>query len=59
MSERKSESGLPIAPLYGPEQLEGWDPAAKLGNPGQFPFTRGVYPTMYTQRPTRTGGTGN
>ncbi|WP_055588885.1 acyl-CoA mutase large subunit family protein [Streptacidiphilus griseoplanus] len=46
-----SESGLPIEPLYGPEALEGWDPDARLGRPGQYPFTRGVYPSMYTGRP--------
>ncbi|MER6367898.1 methylmalonyl-CoA mutase family protein [Streptomyces mirabilis] len=48
---RESESGLPIEPLYGPEVLEGWDPAEKLGEPGEYPFTRGVYPSMYTGRP--------
>ncbi|MET9388761.1 methylmalonyl-CoA mutase family protein, partial [Streptomyces sp. NPDC002928] len=46
-----SESGLPIEPVYGPEVLEGWDPAARLGEPGAYPFTRGVYRSMYTGRP--------
>ena len=46
-----TESGLPFAPVYGPAALEGWDPAVELGEPGQFPYTRGVYPTMYTGRP--------
>ncbi|WP_405620155.1 methylmalonyl-CoA mutase [Streptomyces sp. NBC_00076] len=48
---RESESGLPIESVYGPEALKGWDPAEKLGEPGKFPFTRGVYPSMYTGRP--------
>jgi methylmalonyl-CoA mutase N-terminal domain/subunit len=48
---RRTESGLPIRPVYGPETLEGWDPGAQLGAPGAYPFTRGVYPTMYTGRP--------
>ncbi|MDI3405420.1 acyl-CoA mutase large subunit family protein [Streptomyces cavernicola] len=48
---RESESGLPVEPVYGPEALAGWDPARQLGEPGAYPFTRGVYPTMYTQRP--------
>lgn len=48
---RESESGLPIEPVYGPLDLAGWDPAEKLGEPGSYPFTRGVYPTMYTGRP--------
>ncbi|MFJ8926714.1 MULTISPECIES: acyl-CoA mutase large subunit family protein [unclassified Streptomyces] len=48
---RESESGLPIEPVYGPSALEGWDPDRKLGEPGAYPFTRGVYPSMYTGRP--------
>ncbi|MET8683933.1 methylmalonyl-CoA mutase family protein [Streptomyces sp. NPDC004732] len=47
----ESESGLPIEPVYGPDDLAGWDPAEQLGAPGAYPFTRGVYPTMYTGRP--------
>ena len=46
-----SESGLPIEPVYGPSAMEGFDPDAHLGAPGAYPFTRGVYPTMYTSRP--------
>src|SRR6202034_2255998 len=46
-----SESGSPIEPLYGPESLDGFDPAAELGEPGEYPYTRGVYPGMYTKRP--------
>ncbi len=45
-----TRSGEPIQPLYGPDDLEGWDPAEKLGSPGAFPFTRGVYPSMYRGR---------
>ena len=45
---RQSESGFPIEPLY--EQLaEGTE--ERLGKPGQYPFTRGVYPSMYTGKP--------
>jgi methylmalonyl-CoA mutase N-terminal domain/subunit len=43
-------SGEPLEPLYTAEDLEGWDPEAKLGHPGEYPFTRGVYPTMYRGR---------
>ncbi len=46
-----TESGLPFQSVYGPADLEGFDPAARLGEPGRFPFTRGVYPSMYTGRP--------
>ncbi|MBZ5694062.1 MAG: methylmalonyl-CoA mutase family protein [Acidobacteriia bacterium] len=51
-SERKSASttGLPIEAVVGPDDLSGWDPERDLGYPGQFPFTRGVYPTMYRGR---------
>jgi methylmalonyl-CoA mutase, N-terminal domain len=48
---RASESGGPIEPVYGPESLRGFDPARELGEPGEYPFTRGVYPGMYTKRP--------
>ena len=48
---RESESGLPIDPVYGPGSLEGWDAAERLGEPGGFPYTRGVYASMYTGRP--------
>jgi methylmalonyl-CoA mutase, N-terminal domain len=40
-------SGLPVEPLYTPEDLAGWSYDEKLGYPGDFPFTRGVYPSMY------------
>src|SRR6478609_6266406 len=46
-----SESGVPIETVYGPDTLEGWDPQSKLGEPGAYPYTRGVYPSMYTGRP--------
>jgi methylmalonyl-CoA mutase, N-terminal domain len=48
---RMSESGEPIEPVYGPKALDDFDPVTDLGEPGQFPFTRGVYPTMYAGRP--------
>jgi methylmalonyl-CoA mutase N-terminal domain/subunit len=43
-------SGLPVEPLYTPEDLAGWSYEEKLGYPGEYPFTRGVYPTMYRGR---------
>ncbi|KMO99359.1 acyl-CoA mutase large subunit family protein [Streptomyces roseus] len=46
-----TESGNPIEPVYGPGDLTGWDPEVKLGEPGAYPYTRGVYPTMYTGKP--------
>ncbi|MEO3743878.1 methylmalonyl-CoA mutase family protein [Plantactinospora sp. B5E13] len=51
MSEgRLSESGFPIKAVYGAADVPaGLD--ERLGAPGRFPYTRGVYPTMYTSRP--------
>jgi methylmalonyl-CoA mutase N-terminal domain/subunit len=43
-------SGEPLLPFYGPEDLAGFDPATSLGEPGTYPFTRGVYPSMYRGR---------
>jgi methylmalonyl-CoA mutase, N-terminal domain len=45
-----SPSGLPLEPVVTPDSLSNWDPARDLGWPGEFPFTRGVYPTMYRGR---------
>jgi methylmalonyl-CoA mutase, N-terminal domain len=42
-------SGEPIAPLYSPEDLPD-DAEDRIGLPGQFPYTRGVYPSMYRGR---------
>src|ERR687891_1601636 len=43
-------SGHPIQPLYTDEDLAEWDREADLGYPGEHPFTRGVYPSMYRGR---------
>jgi methylmalonyl-CoA mutase N-terminal domain/subunit len=50
MSERLSESGQPIKPVYHADDIApGLED--RLGEPGTYPFTRGVYPSMYTGRP--------
>ncbi len=43
-------SGRPIEPLYTPDDLVGFDSETDLGYPGQYPFTRGVHPSMYRGR---------
>ncbi|MGH9294297.1 MAG: methylmalonyl-CoA mutase family protein, partial [Acidimicrobiales bacterium] len=48
---RQTSSGVEIARRYGPEDLDGFDPARELGEPGEYPFTRGVQPDMYRGRP--------
>src|SRR4051812_37814315 len=47
MTPRHAESGFEIKPIYGAADL----PAVQEEAPGDFPYTRGVYPTMYTSRP--------
>jgi methylmalonyl-CoA mutase N-terminal domain/subunit len=47
----RSESDLPIEAVYDASALAGFDADEKLGAPGRYPFTRGVYPSMYTGRP--------
>jgi methylmalonyl-CoA mutase N-terminal domain/subunit len=46
----ESLSGIPIQPLYTPEDLAGTSYEERLGYPGEYPYTRGVYPTMYRGR---------
>src|SRR5579864_6282410 len=43
-------SGLPLERLYTEESLAGWDAEEALGYPGEFPYTRGIYPSMYRGR---------
>ena len=54
MQERKSRfnslSGLEINLVYTRNDLSDWSPDEELGVPGEFPYTRGVYPTMYRGR---------
>ena len=46
----KTESGIPTKRLYTPLDLEGTDYTGEIGFPGDYPYTRGVYPTMYRGR---------
>jgi methylmalonyl-CoA mutase N-terminal domain/subunit len=50
--DKTTASGIPAKPLYGPGDwpAEGDDVTEQLGEPGRFPFPRGVYPTMYRGR---------
>ncbi|GMV85801.1 MAG: methylmalonyl-CoA mutase [Dehalococcoidia bacterium] len=41
---------MPIEPIYTQDDLRDWDPVTELGFPGEFPFTRGIQPTMYRGR---------
>src|SRR5438874_12305370 len=48
--ERFTDSGIEIKPVYRPSDLDGWDPNEKLGEPGSYPYTRGIRPDMYRGR---------
>src|ERR1700731_2556646 len=43
-------SGLPIDRLYTQENLSHSDPESTIGYPGESPYTRGIYPSMYRGR---------
>src|ERR1700687_5213892 len=43
-------SGRPVQRLYSADSLSGWNSEEALGFPGEFPYTRGIYPTMYRGR---------
>ncbi len=43
-------SGIPVAPLYTAEDATDLDPARDLGQPGEFPYTRGIYASGYRGR---------
>ena len=45
--DRTTSSGIPLKPVYTPAEAP---PTDALGAPGQHPFTRGIYPTMYRGR---------
>jgi methylmalonyl-CoA mutase N-terminal domain/subunit len=48
MSDKETQSGLPLAGVYRPEDLgAGWRYDERLGDPGRFPFTRGPHESMY------------
>lgn len=46
----KTSSDIEIERLYTPDNLANWDYEEKLGFPGEYPYTRGVQPTMYRGR---------
>ena len=48
--QRETDAGIEIRPSYSHEDLKGFDPDRALGSPGEPPYTRGVYPSMYRGR---------
>jgi methylmalonyl-CoA mutase N-terminal domain/subunit len=53
LAPASTDSGIPVAPVYTPLDVGGDDPEylVQRGFPGRFPFTRGIYSTMYRGRP--------
>src|SRR5438270_3612022 len=46
-ADPQTSSKIPVRPLYTPGDLDGNDVQTRVGHPGQYPFTRGIQPTMY------------
>ena len=49
-AEIETSSHIPVNPLYTPADLKGSDYESEVSYPGEYPFTRGVQPTMYRGR---------
>src|SRR5262249_27730429 len=46
----ETSSGIPVRPFYRPEDTAGIPYPEAVGDPGAFPYTRGIHPEMYRQR---------
>jgi methylmalonyl-CoA mutase, N-terminal domain len=46
----ETDSGIPVERIYAPEDVAAVEYDRDLGYPGAYPFTRGIYPTMYRGR---------
>jgi methylmalonyl-CoA mutase N-terminal domain/subunit len=49
-AQRSTDWGAPLKPLYTPDDLEEVDYLKEIGFPGEYPFVRGIHPTMYLGR---------
>src|SRR5213593_3090819 len=49
-ADPQTSSKIPVRPLHTPGDLDGNDVQTRVGHPGQYPFTRGIQPTMYRGR---------
>src|SRR5215813_10620614 len=43
-------SGVPLKPVFGPEDLKDFSYERDLNDPGKFPYTRGIHPGMYKDK---------
>jgi hypothetical protein len=46
----RTTSNIGLRAWYEAQDLQGWEPSEALGAPGEFPFTRGIHPSMYRRR---------
>ncbi len=51
LPKKYTSAGIEYKPLYTPADVESLDYLRDLGLPGEYPYTRGIYPLMYRQRP--------
>ena len=49
-TKRVLETGIEIRPKYTPEDIKALDAEKDIGNPGEYPYTRGIHKTMYRDR---------
>jgi len=45
------ESGISVKPIYGPDDIKDFNYSEDLGDPGEYPFTRGIHKFMYRKNP--------
>jgi methylmalonyl-CoA mutase, N-terminal domain len=50
MKDVRLHAGIPVKPVYGPEDLAGRDAQHDIGRPGEYPYTRGIHKSMYRDR---------
>jgi methylmalonyl-CoA mutase N-terminal domain/subunit len=50
MKDLRAHAGMPIKPVYGPEDLAERDAERDIGRPGEYPYTRGIHKHMYRER---------
>jgi methylmalonyl-CoA mutase, N-terminal domain len=50
MKDAWLHAGIPIKPVYGPEDVDGIDAERDIGRPGDYPYTRGIHRNMYRDR---------
>jgi len=51
LPKKYTSAGIEYKPLYTPADVESLDYLRDLGLPGEYPYTRGIYPLMYRKRP--------